>query len=88
MSYMNTTELKPDDNTGLENYKFFTPYEKSIYVYHYTTLDGFSKVWLCCTEGWELKDDGKWHEPISCGWKPDRIADTVEDIFNFYRLKT
>lgn len=85
MSYVNTTEIKPNDKTGLENYKFVTPYEGAIYVYNKTTLDGIRPIWLCCTEGWRLKNDGKWHESISCGWKPDRIANTVEDIFNFYR---
>lgn len=84
MSYINTTEVKPKNKVGLENYKFVTPYENVIYVYHKTLLNE-ENVWLCCTEGWSLKSDGKWHETISCGWKPDRIANSIEDIFNFYR---
>lgn len=85
MSYINTTEIKLNDKTGLENYKFVTPYKGAIYVYRKTTLDGIRSIWLCCTEGWKLKPEGKWHETISCVWKPDRIADTVDDIFDFYR---
>lgn len=87
MSYLNATEIKSKNNTGLEEYKFVTPYKNRIYVYHNTTLDGLNNVWLCCTEGWILKEDGKWHETISCGWKPDRIVATVEDIFDCYRNK-
>ena len=84
MSYINTTEVKPENNTGLNDYKFVTPYKNAIYVYHKNKMNG-RELWLCCTEGWRLKPDGKWHETISCGWKSDRIADTVENIFDYYR---
>ena len=90
MSYNNSTEIVPENKTGLEDCKFVSPFPNTIYVYYRTTFDSpLSKKqitdWLCCTEGWKLKDDGKWHETVSCGWKPDRIADTLEELFNYYR---
>ena len=92
MSYINKPELVPKDNTGLENYKFVTPYHGVVYVYHKTTFNSplcgnETAGWLCCTEGWSLREDNKWHETVSCGWKPDRVVDTIEDIFNYYRKK-
>lgn len=89
MSYIDKPELVPKDKTGLEDYKFVTPYQGVIYVYHNTSYKSPhgrpATGWLCCTEGWRLREDGKWHETISCGWKPDRVVDTVEDIFKCYR---
>ena len=87
---INGKELYPSDTSGLEDYKFIMPYEGTIFVYHNVVhkmpLYGrTAKDWLCCTEGWHLKSDGKWHETIHCGWKPDRVVDTMEDIFNHYR---
>lgn len=89
MSYIDSTEIIPKNKKGLENYKFVSPFENMIYVYHNTAYKSpfgkTTKGWLCCTEGWKLKDDNKWHETISCGWKTDRIVDTLEDVFNCYR---
>lgn len=89
MSCINAKEIIPENKSGIENFKFVSPYEGVIYVYHnikYSSPSGHkSKVWLCCTEGWRLKEDNKWHETINCGWKPDRIVDTVDDIINCYR---
>lgn len=87
---INGKELVPVENNGLEDYKFVMPFHGAIFVYHKTEhktpLHGrIVTDWLCCTEGWHLKADGKWHETIYCGWKPDRVVDTIEDIFNLYR---
>lgn len=82
-------EIIPDDMEGLENFKFVELYG-IIYVYHFTLfrtpLSGREvKGWLCCTEGWKLKSDGKYHETIRCGFMPDRVVDTMADIFDYYR---
>lgn len=90
MSYIDSKEIVPKSKNGLEDYKFVSPYENKIFVYHKTTYTLRNKQfnsWLCCTEGWTLKSDNKWHETISCGWKPDRIVDDLEDVFSCYRTK-
>ena len=87
MSYIDSKEIIPKNKKGLENYKFVSPFPDRIFVYRKTTYTLRNKQfndWLCCTEGWKLKNDNKWHETISCGWKPDRIADTLEELFAYY----
>ena len=92
MSYISCPELIPEEKRGLEHYKFVVPSPGTIYVYknsnYRSPLNGLSSEdWLCCTEGWHRKEDGVWHETVHCGWKPDRIAKTIEDIFDHYRNK-
>lgn len=77
------------NHAGKEEYKFVASFPERINVYHYTTyktsLSGkLVEGWLCCSEGWHLKSDGKWHETVRCGFKQGRVADTVEDIIQFY----
>ena len=89
--------LIPKDSTGLSGIRFVVPFfggsaaNPSI-IYpekrsnHLTPLQGRRvSGWLSCSEGWHLRDDGRWHETVNCGWLPGRIADTVEDIINLYR---
>lgn len=80
-------ELMPDNREGLENYRFVSLYG-TISVYHHTEyrspLGKNTEGWLCCTEGWNKRDDGKWYETIQCGFKSRRV-DTIEDIFDAYR---
>lgn len=76
------------NHDGKEEYKFVASFPERIDVYHYTTykspLSGkLVEGWLCCSEGWHLKD-GKWHETVQCGFKQGRVADTVEDIIQLY----
>lgn len=85
---MNGKELFPVNTEGLEKYRFF--YNNGIiFVYHYTRyktpLHGKSKEgWLCCTEGWRQRDDGKWYESLNCGFR-SRNVQTLDDVFNVYR---
>ena len=93
MSYIDSKEIIPKNKEGLENYKFVTPFENFIYVYRLTTISSpfirpNTPRWLCCTDGWMLmKWDGRWHERVTCGNKPDRVADAIDDIFECYRDK-
>ena len=67
------------------DYKFVVK-SNMVMVYHYTTYKtpSHGKLWLSCSEGWVLCNDGKYHEIINCGWKQGRIAETLEDIYNCY----
>ena len=80
----------PQNTAGLEDFEFVQQTTGTILVYHHTEYKTPlrsvpTKIWLCCSEGWRLKN-GKWHETIQCGWKPDRVVDTLEDVFNCYRV--
>lgn len=84
-------QIEPTNRKGLEDYHFLTLYG-TIYVYHYIEYEKplygkTTKKWLCCTEGWHKRSDGKWYETVQCGWEKSRVADTIEDIFNYYRSK-
>lgn len=83
--------LIPENTAGLEDYSFVMQPTGTVMVYHHTEykipVRGVStKSWLSCSEGWRLKD-GKWHERIRCGWAPDRVVDTLEDVFECYKEK-
>jgi hypothetical protein len=85
---------KEENISAMENEKIIGDYKFKIlygtlYVYHYTEfrlpISGtLSNDWLCCTEGWNLKDDGKWHETVRCGSRPDRVVDTIDDVISCY----
>ena len=59
--------IEPTNKKGLEDYHFLTLCG-TIFVYHYIEykkpLGGMTKNWLCCTEGWNKRADGKWYETI------------------------
>lgn len=91
MKDIDVGQIRPENPNGLEKYKFTMPSRAQVLVYHYTEYKSpFGKPtedWLCCTEGWYLRDDGKWHETVRCGFSPDRVVDTINDIFDVYREK-
>lgn len=82
--------IEPTNRKGLEDYHFLTLYG-TIFVYHYIKHQrprgGTTTNWACCTEGWNKRSDGKWHETIRGGWYKSRVAETIEDIFDYYRTE-
>lgn len=81
-------EIYPVNKVGLEDYKFVIQYGR-LWVYHnveHKTPHGEkTKGWLSCSEGWDKRPDGKWYETVQCGWGKSRVAETMEDIFDYYR---
>lgn len=82
-------KIVPVENKGLEDYIFTQAFPDVIYVYHnveYKSPRGRNVTgWMCCTEGWKKTADGKWHEKSVWGFKPGRVADGIDDIFEYYR---
>ena len=69
------------------NYKFIiNDYRVRVYQFteFRTAYRGETAVdWLCCSEGW-IFNNNQWNEIVNCGWKPGRVAKTVDDIINYY----
>lgn len=70
-------------------YKFVRTAADTVHVYHWCEYRipiarRNTTGWLSCSEGWYLRADGKWHETRRCGYDPDRIVDSIEDIYAAY----